>query len=146
MSREYAIMNSELNSLTQTAAQRQALYEDLIDENGQLVQNIHQLEEKLRIQERKAERHDSEMEKLTQASEKQKKELEEARQMLKDGPPDLAKLEDNRSEISSLQEKAKVSEEKIKARTEEHDYMCGEYQKHQMLQRKHMKKFRPSRQ
>lgn len=125
----YDIKESKLQTLVKTASQLQENYEGLSEENGKLVQQIKVLEEQLRVSERKAERHDTELDRTNKVLQNQKDELEKARKLLQDGVPDSSKLESQVEEIAKLQDKKKQAEEWAAKRTEEHDRMCGEYQK-----------------
>lgn len=129
VSRAYDAKEIELQSLANAASQRQIIYEDMSEENGQLALKIETLIEKLRISEGKAERFDAELDQLNATLKKQGTELDEARKLLKEGSPEMAKYELQSEEIEKLKEQSQRAEERAKARTEEHDYMCGEYQK-----------------
>lgn len=127
--RDLSLKESELNSLRALASSRQTLYEDALDESGTLVIKINTLTEKLRIHERKSDRHDAEVEKLKQTISNQSAELKEARKMLADGAPELSKLEDQRAQIADLEGQVKRANERAELRTTENDYMRAEYQK-----------------
>lgn len=129
ITRAYDVKEAEVQSLTKTSSHRQVIYEELSDENSQMIQKIKTLEEKLRIYDRKAERHDVELENVAKNLATNKDELNKARQKLKDGSPELVQFEMQREKIETLQKQKQRADERAKARTEEHDYMCGEYQK-----------------
>ncbi|VVT51552.1 uncharacterized protein SAPINGB_P003134 [Magnusiomyces paraingens] len=127
--RDLALRQAEVTSLRSQASVRQSMYEDLSTEAGKLVTQISTLKEQLQVQERKSERSDAEVEKLTTKIEQQTKDLEEAREMLANGPPELATLEKQLVRIAELEDLVKKANERADLRTTENEYMRSEYQK-----------------
>lgn len=127
VSRVHAAKEAEAQVLARVAAQRQTRYEALCDENGALVQRMRQLEEKLQVSERRAERHDAELERAGKELMEQQRELETVRAV--SGTPEASVIDAQQIEIEMLESQVGEAEKKAKMRTEEHEHMCGEYQK-----------------
>lgn len=138
--------DTEIMSLRSDASFKQATHEETVDEMSGFVNQISALKEKIRISERKAERHDTEMKRMREQIEKQTKELEEVHNLLlakkaqdskeEDKPEEdagktinFANVETQRVKIAELEEELKKCKDNIETRTKENDYMRVEYQK-----------------
>lgn len=143
--RDLEFKDSEIMSLRSDASFKQAAYEETVDEMSDFVNQISVLKEKIRISERKSERHDTEMKRMREQIEKQTMELEEVHNLLlakkeqdlkeEDKPQDAGKtinfadVETQRVKITELEEELKKCKDNIETRTRENDYMRVEYQK-----------------
>ena len=126
--RDSKLKTDELEEYRLVAADRQTAFERLKEEMADKVLEADSLQTKVRIAERNAERMSGEVQRATTNLEISTKDLEEARSMLKDGPPDLAKLEEQREKIVELENELKRANEKLESRAIENDYMRMEYQ------------------
>lgn len=138
---DLSMKNSELESLRTLASSQQSLHDETVGGMNGFLSDIRLLEEKIQIYERKAQRHEIEMNEMRELKNKQAQEIEEAREKLMnkiDGSLtngnsqetiDFAVLETQRERISEIENDLKKAKDQLESRTTEHEYMRVEYQK-----------------
>lgn len=121
-------LKTDLESYKLTSSQRQEAYEELVEEMGTKVRAIDELENRLRFTERKVERLTTERERAVEKTDRVAQELLTTREAIQNGPPETAKLDDQRRRIEELEAELKKSQEKLESRNRENEYMREEYQ------------------
>lgn len=121
--------NEELESHRSLASERELLVESLREELGEKISQIDNMEARVRMAERKAERCQMDTARAREQQEQLSLELSETRLVLEDDHPEKALIDNQRREIEELKSQVQKANEKAEARSTENDYMRGEYQK-----------------
>lgn len=122
-------LKTDLESYKLTSSQRQETYEELVEEMGAKVRAIDELENRLRFTERKVERLTTERERAVEKTDRVTQELLTTREAIQNGPPETAKLDEQRRQIEELETELKKANDKLESRNRENEYMREEYQK-----------------
>lgn len=122
-------LKAALESYKSTSSRRQETYEELVEEMGTKVQAIDELENRLRFTERKVERLTTERERAVEKTDRVTQELLTTRETIQNGPPETAKLDEQRRRIEELETELKKTNDKLESRNRENEYMREEYQK-----------------
>jgi hypothetical protein len=119
----------EIESFREVASSRQAQLEAVLETMAYKVRHIGELENKLRVAERRVERCVADTEKANEKAQVLAAELAEVKQAFQDGPPELSTLDSLRQRASELEAELKKGQEKIESKDAENEYMRAEYQK-----------------